>query len=100
MFVGHKTALTKQNEQTPMLVRWLLVRRPHTPPPPESHHGEIVEFGIVDVSIDIVAVKAGVVHHPLDQESSVAPTSVGPGKRALLKYGTKIKTVKNNTYKL
>ena len=54
-------------------------------PPPQSHHGEIVELGIVDVSIDIVAVEPSVVHHPLDQEGSVAPTSVGPGKRALLK---------------
>ena len=57
-----------------------------TPPPP-SHHGEIVEGGIVDVAVDIVAVKPGVVHHPLDQKSSVASTSVGPRKRALLKSG-------------
>ena len=42
-----------------------------------AHHGEIVEGGIVDVSIDIIAVKSGVVHHPLNQKSSVASTLVG-----------------------
>ena len=46
-------------------------------PSPKAHHGEIVEGCIVDVSIDIFAVKSGVVHHPLDQKSSVALTAVG-----------------------
>ena len=44
---------------------------------PSAHHGEIVEGGIVDVVVDIVAVKTGVVHHSLQQKSSVAFTAVG-----------------------
>ena len=46
-------------------------------PSQKAHHGEIVEGIIVDVSVDIFAVKSGVVHHPLDQKSSVALTAVG-----------------------
>ena len=46
-------------------------------PSPIAHHGEIVEGCIVDVSIDIIAVKSGVVHHPLDKKSSVALTAIG-----------------------
>ena len=46
-------------------------------PSPKAHHGEIVEGIIVDVSVDSFAVKSGVVHHPLDQKSSVALTAAG-----------------------
>ena len=49
-----------------------------------AHHGEIVEGGIVDVSIDIIAVKSGVVHHPSNQKGSVASTAVDTSKRTLL----------------
>ena len=51
---------------------------------PIVHHCEIVEGIIVDVSVDSFAVKSGVVHHPLDQKSSVASTSIDTRNRTLL----------------
>ena len=53
-------------------------------PRPAAHHGEIVEVRIVDVCIDIIAVKPDVVHHPLNQKSSVASTRFGTGEGTLL----------------
>ena len=60
---------------------------------PVAHHGEIVEVRIVDVCIDIIAVKPDVVHHPLNQKSSVASTRFGTSEGTLLmKIKTDIKT--------